>query len=102
MPQQNLFNPATAGHRLRLELVDHTMSRSGEFIQLHVSVADLDADYRTFGLLRYPERFGRELIDGDIRTIVETWQWGHLGGLIRYIARQQRQIDAYCRDRLLQ
>lgn len=101
MPQHSIFQPANEGHRLRLELVDHTMSHAGDFRQMGVSMAPLDGDYRSLGYLRYPERFGSELIDGDIRCVVDRWLWSDPTNLIRYLARQQRVINQYCNERLI-
>lgn len=97
-----MFHPHLDGHRLRLELVDHSMSHSGDFRQLGIAVARLDADYRTMGMLRYPERFGTELVAGDLTAIVDRWLWSDMSDLVRYVARQQRQIDKYSAMRLLQ
>lgn len=96
-----MFNPHLDGHRLRLEIVDHAMSHSGDFRQMQASIAALDGDFRSIGFLRYPTNFGSELLDGDVTAIIDHWLWADVGDVIRYMASQQRHIDAYCRSRLL-
>lgn len=101
MPQHSMFNPAIDGHRIRIEVVDHTMSHSGDFRQMGFSLAPLDGDYRTVGLLRYPNNFGSELLAADATQVLDRWMWADTGEVVRYIARQQRHIDKYCSHRLL-
>lgn len=101
MPANTIFTENDPMTVLRLTLEEHYAGRDGGKTTLDVGLKTFATDMRTAGRLVYPDNT-LELIDGDVRSLTDRFLWTDRSEVIRYLARQQRQINRYSKVRRIE